>query len=514
MISAIHSISSWSCHHLEKSLLPTEEAGVRKIATYALQFFKCCALFPMAVASSSVFFLTTRCFSASANDSPLIAFAKHPVWESNFQSIPPVDIGFASADFQDNGPKMHPDTNWGQYYRNHPQKMETISEVPDIWNHPERVVDRLLELGCKKYRFSISRDKLEPKQGAPIDEVALQRYRNFCKLLIQNGIEPMVTLHHFTDPTYFSWERAADIDGMVAFAVTVSEALYEEGVRKIITINEPTVIAFQGWVMGEFPPHRTLDFASAGRVLENMAHFHVRVYEALKSRHKDFEIGLSHDPIRFRYFHKTHPIWSPTERLICHYLTEVNHTAFMQWLKTGKFHLKVPLRANHKFEMENKPPLDFIGLQYYTDPLLKLSLTGGSSVTREREEKISSYEYRTYPQGLGSAIEEMRALQVPIDLTEIGIDTGINHNPIDDAERIRYFDRVFQVVKRALDLGAPVRSLYFWTLIDNLEWYKAWDVRFGFYDFDSRTGQIKARPSALWLQESIHNPLKKATGTF
>ncbi len=466
-----------------------------------LKIFLYCSLSFVVFLAILSFVLTGGTFQ-KPSDSLLVAFAKHPYWSAQPIKAAPIDIGFATADFQDNGPKWHPLSNWGAFYQKNAEKLGNLGQVPDIWNHPEKVIERLNDLGCKKFRFSISRDKLEPQLGAPFDPHVVAHYREFCRALKSQGIEPMATLHHFSDPLYFSWERKEDIEGFVRYAEQASEFLYEEGVRKIITINEPTVLAFQGWVMGAFPPHRTMDFKKVGIVLEHMMRAHTQTYEALKARHPDFEIGLSHDPIRFRHFHKMHPLWAPMEKIICHYLTEMNHSALMRFLETGKFSLNIPFSANHTFALPTKPPLDFIGLQYYTDPLLKLSFGKGESVTRELDEKLTSYQYRMYPQGLASILEEMRSLGVPIDLTEIGIDTGINKD-LEDKERICYFEKIFQVIQKAKDNGVPIRSLYFWTLIDNLEWYKSWDVRFGFYQFNQETAEITPRPVALWLKDKI-----------
>ena len=493
-------LSSWSLTKLEASLLPQEGTFCQKTAHYAFQFFQFLLMLPLAIFTSTLSFALSP-FLAKKEDKPLTAFAKHPEWNQEMTRAAPVEIGFSTADFQENGPEIHPDTNWGQFYAQNAQKFGPLGQMPDLWNHPEHIIASLNELGCRKFRFSISRDKIEPRQGQPIDQVVLQRYRDFCRQLRENGIEPMVTLHHFSDPTYFSWERAQDIDGFVQYAQTVTEALYEEGVRKIITLNEPTVLFFQGWIAGEFPPHGKLNFQAATQVIQNMMTAHARVYHALKERHPDLEIGLAHNPIRFRHFHKAHPLFSPIERILCHYLTELNHSAFFRFLQTGTFSLKIPFKANCTFTQE-KPPLDFIGLQYYTDPLIKLSLTKGESVTRVPDEKCSAYGYRPYPQGLASALEEFSALKIPIEITETGIDVGINKDD-GDSERIRHFDRLFQSVQRALNQGIPVRSFYFWTLRDNLEWYKAWDLRFGFFNFNPNTGQSTARPACEWLRERI-----------
>lgn len=502
MAQSVTQISNWSYKQLEASLLPVQGGLIQKTACYAYQFFQFCLFLPVA-ATSSIFSCTLNILCAKPPaDPPLVAFAKHPEWDQQPLKKAPVKIGFATADFQENGPREHPKTNWSEYYKKNAHQLGPLGKTPDIWNHPGRVLERLLELGVKKFRFSVSRDKIEPKAGHPFDPSALQHYRNFCRMLQHHGIEPMATLHHFSDPTYFSWRRKEDIDGFVRYAQVVAAALYKEGVRKIITINEPTIVAFQGWGRGDFPPEKTMDFVGVAEVLENMMSAHTRVYKTLKVKYPHLQIGIAHDPIRFRHYHKWHPIWTPIERILCYYLTEINHSALMRFFQTGKFSLQIPFCVNHHFELPSKPPLDFFALQYYTDPSLKLSVTGGGSVTRIPGENLSSLGYRAYPQGLASAIEECRSLGVPIDLTEIGFDIGINKD-ITDKERISYFQRIFQVVQKAIQSGIPVRSLYFWTLIDNLEWSKAWGARFGFYSFDPKTGKILPRPVTKWLKKQL-----------
>ena len=373
-------------------------------------------------------------------------------------------------------------------------------------NHPERIIESLQALGVKKFRFSISRDKIEPYENGLIDEEALLHYAKFCRLLLHCGIEPMVTLHHFSDPLYFSWERAGDISGFVRYAEVVSDMLYQEGVRKIITINEPGVIMSQGYVMGNYPPHHTSDFQGAAHVFEHMMIAHQLIYESLHARHPGFfEIGIAHDPIRFRYYHKWNPIWTPIERVLCHFLTELHHSAIMRFFQTGEFTLWIPFFVDYTFRFNTPPSFDFIGLQYYSDPLIKISFSGGDSVARDSpEQKLSAMRYRTYPQGLASALEEFRSLNVPIDLTEIGIEIGINTDSSDN-ERIQYFDKIFQVVEKALAQGVPVRSLYFWSLFDNLEWHEGFAMRFGFYRFDQTTGILQPRPVCTWLQRLTAN---------
>ncbi|HSX11084.1 MAG TPA: family 1 glycosylhydrolase, partial [Chlamydiales bacterium] len=360
----------------------------------------------------------------------------------------------------------------------------------------------------KIYRCSVSRDKLQPQKDGPFDPAAVQHLRDHIRLFRANGIDLRVTLSHFAEPLYFSWDRAGDVAGFVDFAERVSEILYEEGVRTIVTINEPTVVAFQGWVMGMFPPYKKLDFETSAKVIENMMRAHDQIYTRLKARHADFQVGFSHDPIEFSPYHKKHPLWAPVEKGVCHVLTEVNGGAFDRMMETGEFELRVPFLCNYSFKLPRKPPMDFFGLQFYTRPLVQISLCGAGSVSRVPGEKITSYEYRQYPQGIVSALGKYGKLKTPtgqpvkIKITEVGIDRGINRDET-DAQRIAYFDRINQAVKFAKDHGVEVDEIDYWTLIDNSEWYKRWGVRFGFYKFDPATGAIERLPLARWVADRV-----------
>jgi beta-glucosidase/6-phospho-beta-glucosidase/beta-galactosidase len=231
-------------------------------------------------------------------------------------------------------------------------------------------------------------------------------------------------------------------------------------------------------------------------MVKHMMMAHTRAYKRLKKMLPDVEIGFTHDPIRFRCYHKWHPLWSPLEKCLAYYLTEITHSAYMRLLLTGKFALKVPFLANEVFEISEfaekaARPLDFIGVQYYTDPLLRLP---DGSVSRLRE-RLTGYGYRPYPQGLVSVLEEFSALEIPIDMTEIGIDSKIDQDAELDSERIAYFEKIFQAAQFGLDQGIDLRSIYWWTHARSWEWHEQMEMDFGWYDSAG-----KPRPCADWLK--------------
>lgn len=495
----------WVYRRLEGSLLPLEGAWFKIFFCYAFQSLLFCLFFLPACALSFLSLL----LGEKEDKSPLMAFAKNPRWGEPLQKLPPIAVGFATCDFQENGPEVHPETNWSAFLR---EKGASFGRFAGFWNSSEvdRFLQRLQEFQVKHLRFSVSRDKIEPKEGH-FDEKVLETYRARLQAMKKAGVHPLATLHHFTDPLWFSekggWEKEENIEGQVLYAEKVCELLYQEGVRKICTFNELSVILIQGYFFGEFPPARTRDLKRGVRAIKNMLKAHTLIYERVKKRYPSLLIGLTHNPVRFRPYHRWHPL-APLERILAHYLTEINHNAVMRFFKTGKFQLKVPFLVNASFTFPGRFPLDFYGLQFYTDPLLKASFKGVDSATYEKGEKMSAYRYRAFPQGLASALEEARDLKtpegapIPIEITEIGIDIGINHDH-EDKERIRYFDRLFQVMQLALKDGVPLQSAYFWTKRDNAEWHKGWDVRFGFDSYDPKTGKTEPRNAALWLTKLL-----------
>jgi len=369
--------------------------------------------------------------------------------------------------------------------------------LPDTVEHPEKVVEECQRLHVHDWRTSMS---LMPKKGEAIDPIELQKYCHFFQTLKNGGIDVMVTLNHFVNPEDLDWTQPESIDRFVEYAVELAVPLYEAGVRQILTFNEIMVQVLQGYVLSKFPPHHSLDFEGGCKVVENMMRAHTQVYQKLKAMFADFEIGLTHDPIRFRNYHKWNPLWAPQEKIVAHYLNEITHNAYMRLLQTGEFELKIPFLANESFSLpefadKETRPLDFIGAQYYTDPLLKFP-TG--SISRVENEKLTSYGYRTYPQGLMSMLEELSSLGVPIDLTEVGIDTGINHDLEADAERIAYFEKILQAASLALKHGIDLRSIYWWTSGRSWEWHEQLKVDFSWYDNEGNP-----RPVAEWLKDKL-----------
>ena len=92
----------------------------------------------------------------------------------------------------------------------------------------EQDFDLVKSLNHNAHRLSIEWSRIEPKEGEFSDE-AIQHYINVIKALRSRGIEPMVTLHHFTNPIWFAasggWANPRCVKRFLRYCDFVTRAL-------------------------------------------------------------------------------------------------------------------------------------------------------------------------------------------------------------------------------------------------------------------------------------------------
>jgi len=153
------------------------------------------------------------------------------------------------------------------------------------WTLFDQDLIAMKKLGIKMYRFSVEWSRIEPVCGT-FDESALQRYKSWCQKLRNAGIEPMVTLHHFTEPAWFvekrGWEIRDNIDYFQAFVERTTEVLAPH-CRYWTTINELNGYAICGWIAGVHPPGKVNDFLSMLTVVRHLLVAHSRAARAIRA---------------------------------------------------------------------------------------------------------------------------------------------------------------------------------------------------------------------------------------
>ncbi len=354
-------------------------------------------------------------------------------------------FGTSTCTFQDSGAVNCPNSQWASWEKkvlpesNRSGKSANLFELYQSRRGTAQIIERLKKLGVNSYRFNIEWSHIEPSEGQ-FDETKLQVYVNFCKALRKNGIAPMVTLHHFSEPKWFhdkgSFEKDENIQYFLRFAEKVFPALTQRYwftplVQHICTINEPGVEAFSRYVRGAFSPGKYVRFGRAGQFLHGAMKAHCLVYEKLKSMNPNVQVGIVHQRLKMI---SANPLLDP----ICRYITRLVNDTTIEFFKTGTFSYKMPLCSNIKDATLN-PKTDFVGLQYYVRPVI--GLTGSTSY----HEPMTTMPFREDPEGIYEAIlEAHEGFKAPIIVTENGIST---HDP---KQRSRYTARALYATYRAM----------------------------------------------------------------
>ncbi len=389
-------------------------------------------------------------------------------------------------------------SDWAAFARQ-PGRIK-LGDRPDIacdsWHRWREDVALLRDLGLGSYRLSIEWARIEPREAA-LDHAALDTYRKLLGTLREAGIEPMVTLHHFTLPQWLAERGGLLAEEFVAsfaqFARTAIEALGDL-CSLWVTINEPNVLAAHAYMLGVWPPAQKSPLAAL-RCCYRLLEAHVAAYRELKEAGGDgARVGIAH---HLRVVQPARP-GSRRDRAAAVAFGTVFNDAFAAAVCEGSMYggLDRLMNGARGFRVaESRGTQDFFGINYYSRDVVRLSArhAGEMFVARgvPRGAEVSDLGWEVYPEGLGMVVREWaRRSGLPVYVTENGIADA------SDAARGSFLVRHLAELARAIEGGVDVRGYYHWSLLDNFEWAEGFTPRFGLFAVDYDTRKRTARPSA------------------
>jgi beta-glucosidase len=333
----------------------------------------------------------------------------------------------------------------------------------------------LRELNQNAHRLSIEWSRIEPAQGE-FDAVQIRHYRDVLGELREQGIEPMVTLHHFTSPSWFArkggWSAKDAPHAFLPFVHRVVDQLGDL-VGLWCTINEPNLYAANAWISGEFPPGRTGDLGAMYRVTSNMHRAHELAYGAIKRRWPDALVGLSHHKLLFL---------PASEKRRDHWAAQAAQLALDRWpVAPGMLRRVVEATC------------DYIGIAHYWGQMCAFdpSLRKDQFIRRFNVpgRPVTDMGLSTDPAWMRVVLNELRKLGKPVYITENGVATD------DDEWRCRYITETLSNVLLAIGDGVDVRGYFHWTNTDNFEWARGYNMHFGLIGVDRKTLERTIKPS-------------------
>jgi beta-glucosidase len=346
----------------------------------------------------------------------------------------------------------------------------------------EQDFDLARSWGHNAHRFSIEWSRVEPSEGK-WNRDAIAHYQAVIQALKERGLEPVITLHHFTNPAWFTrgggWVRSDSARLFARYAGHVAEHLGKD-VRYWLTINEPTVYVLQGYINGEWPPCKKRSWTKAGIALKNLARAHVAAYGKLHQFGQDIMVGFAHSALL------SMPCDDRRKR-------DRMATALRDVIWNRAFFYLIRARGNLR---PGTQYLDFLGINYYTRSMIRSVGWGLNALTGQvcrlshhsHSGRASDIGWESYPRGLRMVLEKFSGLGIPLFVTENGVATN------DEALRCDFLMRHLQSLADALESGINVIGYLYWTLMDNYEWTMGTDPHFGLAAVDSKTLQRQPRP--------------------
>jgi beta-glucosidase len=375
-----------------------------------------------------------------------------------------------------------------------------LSSTPNVTNHYALYKKDLLllqELGVNAYRFSIEWSRIQPKENQ-WDEKAIAHYQEIVDILIENNIEPMITLHHFTHPLWFikkyPWHEERSIEKFITFTEKVLSSIRE--VKYWITFNEPYVLILGGYLEGCMPPGVN-DVSLAIKALENILICHGKAYDIIHSRIPHAMVSVAHNMAALAPWKR----WNPMDRLLSRIAKYFYNHSLLDAFLTGRLHIKFPFRKALVLEIPIKDKIDFFGVNYYTrihmrfNPFKKMGVE-----LRHRDidgHGLTDMGWEIHPYGLEKVLQYASKLSVPMIITENGIATK------SDRVKIRFMKAHIDTVERCIKKGLDVKGYFYWSLIDNYEWLQGLDARFGLYKVDFETLERKPTDAATYYSYLI-----------
>ena len=408
-------------------------------------------------------------------------------------------IGAATAAHQVEGNNTNSDC-WAQEHMPHTTYKEKSGIACDHYNRYEEDILLMKRAGLNAYRFSIEWARIQPEDGV-FDDAQIEHYRKVIRCCRDHGIEPVVTMFHFSSPVWIirkgGWEAETVVEDFEKYVSYVIKALGSE-IKYVCTINEANMglqvaaisrrymqmmkKAAQGGVQMGLNMEAMMENLKL-QAAENMEAFGTpkpNCFNLGGSEHSDLLTMKAHQAAK-----KAIKALYPEIRVG---LTLSLHD--MQPVDGGEARAEEAWQEEFTHYLPFIRDDDFLGVQNYTRTLVgpqdDLPVPDGAERTQ------MGYEY--YPQGLEHVIRTV-ARDFPGDLmvTENGVSCD------DDSRRVNFINVATDGVASCIADGIPVKGYFYWSLMDNFEWQMGYRMTFGLIAVDRNTMERRPKPSLAHL---------------
>jgi beta-glucosidase len=393
----------------------------------------------------------------------------------------------------------------------------------DFYHRYHDDIALMRELGIDAFRFSIAWPRVLPEGRGRVNQAGLDFYDRLVDELLGNGIAPFVTLFHWDTPQAIEdaggWPARATVDAFSEYVEAVSGRLGDR-VGHWITHNEPWVVAWVGHGWGHHAPGRESD-ADALATAHHLLLSHGRAVEILRRNSPDSQVGITLN-LDNPYAASS----SPEDIAATRWVDGLHNRWFLDPLFRGSYPEDMAeawaeiMPEVHDGDLEAiSAPIDFLGVNNYTSPLVAADDLGGrSQIVRRNNIDRTDMGWEVVPDGLQDLLLRLHREYEPsaIYVTENGAayaDVRGHDGSVRDPERQSYLEKYLAGAARATSQGVPLRGYFAWSLLDNFEWAWGYWKRFGLIYIDYATLERVPKGSFYWYRDFIAAQRVGAAGT-
>lgn len=418
-------------------------------------------------------------------------------------------IGAATAAHQVEGNNIHSDL-WAMEHMKHTSFIEPSLDAVDHYNRYEKDIKLMADAGLNAYRFSIEWARIEPEEGH-FDSEAVDHYKAVIACCKKYGIEPFVTLHHFSSPKWLiskgGWEASTTPEDFAHYVRFIIGELGSE-LHYICTINEANM-GIQVAAIAERYKRQMMAQMQAAQSGGNSADGSVQVGINLQKMMEGQKAATAENLEVFGV-EKVENFTSMRTRegdlliLKAHELAKKEIKALYPDIKVGltlSLHDIQPQedgmeRAKKEWDEEFMHYLpyikddDFLGVQNYTRSLIGAD----GQLPNPDGAELTQMNYEFYPEALEHVLRKVaKDFHGDLYVTENGIATA------DDTRRVAFIDTALKGIVSCINDGLPVKSYFHWSLLDNFEWQKGYSMTFGLIAVDRSTQTRHPKESLSFL---------------
>jgi beta-glucosidase len=421
-----------------------------------------------------------------------------------------------------NGPG-EPENNWVRLERD--GAVEPSGVGVRWWDEYEAYIDRAAAMGCTMLRMGIEWARIEPEEGQ-VDASALDRYAAMVSACRERGMEPLVTVHHFTHPAWLGedfWLTEDAPERFAAFTRVAVGRLAPE-VRYWVTLNEINALSMATYLFGLFPPRKNFDVSRAESATGNMIAAHVAAYGIIHELREDAVVTTNNAGISIyeldrvitdlllarRLGIKRDDVdgWIDERRAQWYGLIGSNGPveSAARWLAqravergrardSGRFPGGRSRALDAVYGSKHECTLDVVGFDYYDPVAAHHVVLPGTPTAGGRVWNLAKplWDDEPDPDGLARWCHAHASLSpgIPVWIVENGMCTRVRNGRayprIDGWDRPRYIKENVAAVMRARDEGVDIGAYLHWSLVDNYEW-GSYQPRFGIHGVDRERG--------------------------